>query len=195
MLNRRQITSLFGFGENPRHGPKAEFVAAGLGGTGTTRAERTRSALKHTPTTEKALGESGSACAPFCPRTSCAHAAGHPGALAFPALSAMPRSSEVELDQRPGDPELRGAGLARGPTTGGVDQEHRNFYPGRFRYSQQRLAHRSALRGFVGEVPFEGTPVDGDLALAGPQKHSRHRSLAAARAYMLYKSHSLLVSY
>src|SRR5258708_3825439 len=89
---------------------------------------------------------------------------------------------DIEIQQRARDAQLGRSGLTGGPAAIGGDQniELVGCFGG-----EQRLAHDCARR-FARKIMFEGAAVDGDLAFAGPQKHTRHRGLAAARSQMLY---------
>src|SRR5690606_21772562 len=100
-----------------------------------------------------------------------ARVAGHEPGLAQIGLQRL-----VVLDQRAGDAQADGAGLAGGATA--LDRDHDVELLGRLG-QLERLAHDHA-RGLAAEELVDRTLVDGDVAAALAQEHARGGRLATA---------------
>src|SRR5258706_547152 len=82
----------------------------------------------------------------------------------------------IEFDERARDPQPRRAGLPGGaPAVGQNDDVELVGHFGR----KQRLPDHGPRR-FIHEIMFESPAVDGDGALARPQKDAGHRCLSPA---------------
>jgi len=87
----------------------------------------------------------------------------------------------VELDQGASDSKTDRIGLTRDSTTMGEDQNIELV--GHLR-DEQGLTHRDTP-GFGREILLEGTSVDRNVALSGPEEHTGDRLFAAAGSKML----------
>src|SRR5581483_12155214 len=92
------------------------------------------------------------------------------------------------LHQSPRNAQFCGARLARNSTPIRQDEDVELVS----RLSSQQWLLDGITHGLGREIGLEGLPVNGDITLAGPQKNSRHRTLAAASAKILNdRCHSL----